>query len=59
MLTCAVGMVEQLYKCGYAVPDLWDCEPSPLVGVLFKDKRVLSSEYSYFTSRTVKEDLRI
>lgn len=55
----AVGMAEQLCKCGYTAPDPWDREPSPAVGVVFKDRRVLSSEYSYFTSRAVKEDLRI
>lgn len=59
LLTRAVGMAEQLCKHGYTVPDPWDCEPSPMIGVLFKDQRVLSSEYSYFTSRAAKDDLRI
>lgn len=55
----AVGMAEQLCKCGYTVPDPWDRKLLPAVGVVFKDRRVLCSEYSYFTSRALKEDLRI
>lgn len=51
----AVRMARQLRHRGNTVPDPWDCEPSPAIGVVFKDQRVLSSEYSCFTSRAVKD----